>query len=183
MTGRRHESGRRLEGRRAAPRGRAPDAPPRVASERQGTTAACDRSRRAAARPARRTRRIVWVADRPEDRAVLKHRRLGEHDRTGRAHPHHDRGVGLGHPIATLLVAAGTRQPGDVDPVLDGDRQAVQRTDRTVAFPGAIEHVGARQRVFVVPRGHTVGDLVQRVQLASDVSTASRVVCGSDTPQ
>ena len=164
MTGRRHEPGRRPEGRRAAPGGRVADAPPRVASERQRTTAACDRGRRAAARAAGRTRRIAWVADRPEERAVLEHRRLGEHDRTGHAHPRHDRGVGLGHPIAKLLVPSGTRQTGDVDPVLHGDRQAVQRTDRTVAFPGAIEHVGARQRVFIVPRRHTVGDLVQRVQ-------------------
>ena len=97
-------------------------------------------------------------------RCPPEHRRLGEHDRTGRAHPRHDRGVGLGHPIATLLVPAGTRQTGDVDPVLDGDRQAVQRTDRTVTIRCAIEHVGARQRVFIVPRRHTVGDLVQRAQ-------------------
>ena len=104
------------------------------------------------------------LTDRPEDRAVLLHRRLGEHDRARRAHPRDDRGVGLRHPFATLLVAAGTRQPGDVDPVLDRDRKAVQRTDRTVTFPDAIEHVGARQRIFVVPRRHTVGDLVHRAQ-------------------
>ena len=162
VTGRRHESGRRLEGRHAAPHGRAADAPPRVASERQGTTAACDRGRRAAAQAAGRTGRIAWVQDRPED-AVSSNT------------------VVLASTIApatrvratTVASASGIRSRHSSYPPVHGNPatsiQSLTVIGRPCSGPTgpsrsatAIEHVGARHRVFVVPGRHTVGDLVHR---------------------
>jgi hypothetical protein len=122
-------------------------APGRRVAHRAGDVAALfetcqaggERRGRAARGPARRPREVPGVARHPEDRIVaLRVARergqigLAEDDRARFDEPLDGDRVGLGHVRREGLVAGRRPQARRLDAVLDGDRQAVQRTEELV---------------------------------------------------
>lgn len=66
--------------------------------------------------------------------------------------PHDDRGIGPRSPIPVPGRLPGTREPFDVDPVLDRDRQTVQRVGDAAPDERPIQEGGVRQRTGILER-------------------------------
>jgi len=144
VAGERHAAGRRLErGDAAAVRGIA-QAAARVAAQADGRATRGDDRGLAAATLAGRARDIVRVGDGAVD-GVLVHGvvdRLAEKDAAGRSHARDHRRVVLGDDVLALRNAGGAGHAGDLDPVLDRERHAVQRPERLAAHERLVQLAG-----------------------------------------
>ncbi len=147
----------RLEPEQAAERTRDPDRAAAVAAHAGGHHAGGHRHRRTSAGAARRARAVPGVAG---DAAVvglgvgpgaeLGHRGLADHDRAGRPESADHLAVGR-HRGAVAAAAEGGHRAGDVELLLDGDRDAVQRAERATA---ALRRVACRRLGERLPLEH-----------------------------
>ena len=126
-----------------------------IVAEADRRHAGRERDRLAAARAARRTTRIPGVAGQPVERAVGVHAQahvgqVGAADRdcAGSPHPFDDRRVRRRDGIGESRDAPGRRAAGDVDIVLDGERDAVQRPQRFTGSGLAIRLDRIAARLF-----------------------------------
>ena len=144
-----------------------------------------DRDRAAAARAARDPGRVVRVARlraRHPERELVR-RGLAEDHGAGRAPEVDAVGVDLRHGVVGVRAAAGA-DAADVDDVLDGDRDAVQRAAPPAGLQLGVAHAGLGQRVLgadLDERGPLVA--ARSAPARARVSSTQVVVAGVERPR
>ena len=124
----------------------------------------CGTARRAARhvlQVPRVVRRTEDLVERLQVARPARHVRLAEHDGTGVLEPRDGRGVVLRHVVGQLDRAAGRTDTTDLDRVLDGDGQAVQRPARLATRGGVVGPVRFGAGPVEVERDHRVDRRVQ----------------------
>ena len=91
------------------------------------------------------------------------HPRLRHHHGTRRPQPPHDGRVDARPPLAVAGLARA-REALDVDPVLHGHRQPVQRPDRPAPGERPVERRRVGEGALVLERHHRIGDGVRAAQ-------------------
>ena len=87
------------------------------------------------------------IARRPwDEERILRRDGLADDDRAGGAQPVHDRRVPSGPASSEEFCAEFGRHVGGVDDVLDGDRQAMERSWRTACRPRLVDAFGPCER-------------------------------------
>ena len=129
----RHPVALRLEAEQAAPTGRDANRPRPVGTQRDRRQTGSHRRAAAATAAAGRVGKIPRIVcgtvghrfgERPQHH--LRHRGLAQDDRTGFSQPPHHLGVGGGGQVVGAA-AVGGELPGDVDVILDRDRNSEHR--------------------------------------------------------
>ena len=163
---------RRFQAIDAAMAGRNAHRAERVGAERERGEARRDRDGGTAGRTARRIAlaqrvlhgRAVWIRARCSECALVE-RGFAQDDRAGAAEPRHGGGVLRGDVSAATRQTRARGEAGDVEIVLDRDRQPVEPADAATLFAarGALgcgfcgafveRDIGIQPRIFALDRG------------------------------
>ena len=164
-TARRHhasraqEAARRLDADEVIERRRDPAGSCGIGPEREANLPECDRDRRAAARSPAHVVRVERVGDRSlrgaradEPRRELIEMGLADADRTSLLEPLDDRRR-VARCIGERRASGGRRKAGDVDVVLDRERNAVQRKRSARLGVQALQPLGAGHQIPLIAQG------------------------------